>query len=64
MLSGVVAGVMLFLDGDDKNSFFDFTAEDKFLIGNITGIGLGVFLGYPLGYIIGSKDVYIINGSS
>ena len=64
--AGLTLGLWGLIDGNDPHcqpgSFIciRFSAHDKFLIGNLLGIGSGVIPGL-IGYINGSKDVYVIN---
>ncbi|MBA7623185.1 MAG: hypothetical protein GH143_00025 [Calditrichaeota bacterium] len=59
--AGAVMSVFEFMRGDDPPGLFSFTAEEKFILVNAMGIMFGVRLGPPLGALIGSKDVYVLN---
>ena len=61
LVAGVVLGGILFADGDDPPGIFSFSAEEKFVFGNVVGIVYGVVLGLPIGAAKGSKDVYILH---
>ena len=62
LVAGAVLGGILFLDGDDPPSnFISFSAEAKFVLGNIAGIAYGVVFGLPIGAVIGSSDVYVLH---
>jgi len=66
--AGLALGLWGLIEGDDPpcasgpNSIFcfRFSATDKFFIGNTFGIVSGVIPGL-IGYIVGSRDVYVIN---
>ena len=64
--AGLALGFWGLIEGDDppcqSGSFmcFRFSATDKFFIGNTFGIVSGVIPGL-IGYIVGSRDVYVIN---
>ena len=67
--AGLTLGLWGLIDGNDPHcqpgSFIciRFSAHDKFLIGNLLGIGSGVIPGL-IGYMVGSEDVYVIPPTS
>jgi hypothetical protein len=69
LLAGITTGAMIGLaSGDDHCPpdgfcFFQFSAGDKAILGGIVLGGAGLVVGGLLGAVVGSRDVYRLDGS-
>ena len=57
---GVIVGVLTYLTADFSDCWL-FCEGEVILIGSAMGTTLGIFVGIPMGALIGSKNVYYVN---